>query len=87
MIKIKAFRALRPVRDKAHLVATRPYYCYKKSVLKAKLKSNPYSFLQIINPNYDLLSSDSDGREFENRIQLVKNKYAEYITKDVLRRE
>jgi uncharacterized protein (DUF1015 family) len=87
MIKIKPFRALRPVRDKAHLVATRPYYCYKKSVLKAKLKSNPYSFLQIINPNYDLLSSHSEKGEFENRLNLVNEKYAEYITKNVLIRD
>jgi uncharacterized protein (DUF1015 family) len=87
MTKIKPFRALRPGRDKAHLVATRPFYCYKKSVLKAKLKSNPYSFLQIINPNYDLLSSDSNDTEYEKRLNLVKQKYAEYIAKDVLHRD
>jgi uncharacterized protein (DUF1015 family) len=87
MIQIKPFRALRPVRDKVHLVATRPYYCYKKSVLKAKLKSNPYSFLQIINPNYDLLSSNPKEGEFEKRLQLVKHKYAEYISKSVLKRD
>lgn len=87
MITIKPFRALRPVRDKVHLVATRPYYCYKKSVLKAKLKSNPYSFLQIINPNYDLLSSQSTDNEYNNRLALVKNKYQEYISKKVLKRD
>ena len=50
MVKIKPFKALRPVRDKVHLVATRPFYSYKKNVLKAKLEDNPYTFLRIINP-------------------------------------
>jgi uncharacterized protein (DUF1015 family) len=84
MTTIKPFRAVRPVRDKVHLVATRPYYCYKKSVLKAKLKSNPYTFLQIINPNYDLLEVNSDKEQENNRLNLVKNKYNQYINEGVL---
>jgi len=87
MINIKPFRALRPYRDKVHLVATRPFYCYKKSVLKAKLRSNPYTFLQIINPNFDLLGGSSNDTEYTNRLNLVKSKYAEYIGKDVLKRD
>jgi len=87
MINIKPFRALRPYRDKVHLVVTRPFYCYKKSVLKAKLRSNPYTFLQIINPNFDLLGGSSNETEHNNRLNLVKNKYAEYIGKGVLKRD
>lgn len=52
MAKIRAFNAIRPVRNKVHLVATRPYYSYKKNVLKAKLEDNPYTFLHIINPEF-----------------------------------
>ncbi|MEY4351261.1 MAG: hypothetical protein RL078_1331 [Bacteroidota bacterium] len=52
MAKIRAFKAIRPVRDKVHLVATRPYYSYKKNVLKAKLEDNPFTFLHIINPEF-----------------------------------
>ena len=52
MSKIRAFKAIRPVRDKVHLVATRPYYSYKKNVLKAKLEDNPFTFLHIINPEF-----------------------------------
>jgi hypothetical protein len=43
MAKLKPFKAIRPTRDKVHLVATRPVYTYKNSVLKAKLETNPYS--------------------------------------------
>lgn len=52
MAVIKAFSAVRPTRDKVHLVATRPFYTYKKNVLKAKLEDNPYTFLHIINPEF-----------------------------------
>jgi uncharacterized protein (DUF1015 family) len=52
MAKIRAFKAIRPVRNKVHLVATRPYYSYKKNVLKAKLEDNPFTFLHIINPEF-----------------------------------
>lgn len=52
MAKIIPFKAVRPVRDKAHLISSRPYYTYKKSSLKAKLESNPFSFLHVINPEF-----------------------------------
>ena len=52
MAKIHPFKAIRPTRDKVHLVATRPYYTYKKKVLHAKLEDNPFTFLRIINPEF-----------------------------------
>lgn len=52
MAKIKAFKAIRPTRDKAHLVATRPVYTYKKNILQAKLEENPYTFIRIIHPEF-----------------------------------
>ena len=52
MAHIRAFKGIRPVRSKVHLVATRPYYSYKKNVLKAKLEDNPFTFLHIINPEF-----------------------------------
>lgn len=50
MTKIHPFRAIRPTRDKAQLVSTRPLAAYRKHVLRAKLDENPYSFLHIIHP-------------------------------------
>lgn len=51
MISIKPFRAIRPPRDKAYLVATRSYLTYSDEELDDKLHNNPYTFLHVINPN------------------------------------
>ena len=82
MTKITPFRALRPVRDKVHLVATRPYYSYKKNVLSAKLEDNPYTFLRIINPEFDI--SVKTKPNSDERFALVRDKYAEFIQKGIL---
>ena len=85
MTRISPFKALRPVRDKVHLVATRPYYSYKKNVLKAKLEDNPYTFLRIINPEFN-----SEKRTKPNsleRFKLVKEKYAEFIKEGILKQD
>ena len=52
MANITPFKAVRPVRNKVQLVSSRPYYTYEKSHLKAKLETNPYSFLHVINPEF-----------------------------------
>jgi uncharacterized protein (DUF1015 family) len=82
MTKIAPFKALRPVRDKVHLVATRPYYSYKKNVLKAKLEDNPYTFLRIINPEFN--SEIKTKPNSPERFALVKEKYAEFISEGIL---
>ena len=82
MTKITPFRALRPVRDKVHLVATRPYYTYKKNVLKAKLEDNPFTFLRIINPEFDSLKKTAPNST--ERFDLVKEKYQEFIDDGIL---
>ena len=82
MTKIAPFKALRPVRDKVHLVATRPYYSYKKNVLKAKLETNPYTFLRIINPEFgSKLNTKPNTKE---RFNLVSEKYAEFLKDGIL---
>jgi uncharacterized protein (DUF1015 family) len=83
MTKIIPFKALRPVRDKVHLVATRPYYSYKENVLSAKLEDNPYTFLRIINPEFDKTVKKTKPNSIE-RFNLVKEKYAEFIGKGIL---
>lgn len=82
MTKIAAFKALRPVRDKVHLVATRPYYSYKKNVLKAKLEDNPFTFLRIINPEFG--STVNTKPNSKERFDLVSEKYAEFIDEGIL---
>ena len=75
MAKIKAFRAVRPTRDKAYLVASRSYLSYSENTLREKLLNNPYTFLHIINPEY---SSNSLLLEGDEKYKMVKAKYEEF---------
>ncbi|MGB8705767.1 MAG: DUF1015 domain-containing protein, partial [Gillisia sp.] len=74
MAKILPFKAVRPPKDKAALVASRPYEDYSVGELKAQLEYNPYSFLHIINPGYKF-QQEITG---EQRFQMVKNRYLEF---------
>jgi uncharacterized protein (DUF1015 family) len=82
MSKIAAFKAIRPIRDKVHLVATRPYYSYKKNVLKAKLEDNPYTFLHIINPEFS--TSITTKPNSTERFQLVKSQFELFRQEGIL---
>lgn len=85
MALIRPFRAIRPQRDKVHLVATRPYYSYKKHVLKAKMEDNPYTFLHIINPEFNQkVSTKPNSKE---RFKLVKNRFDSFLKSGVLIKE
>ena len=53
MVKVRPFKAIRPARDKANLVASRSYLTYSEETIKEKLDHNPYTFLHIINPDYN----------------------------------
>lgn len=74
MAKIHPFRAVRPTRDKAGLVASRSYEDYSSGELTAQLEYNPFSFLHIINPGYKFQHTITG----EQRFQLVKNRYLEF---------
>ena len=78
MITIKPFKAIRPTRDKAHLVATMPYYTYKKNVLEAKMEQNPYTFLHVINPEFHSIEKSKPNSD--ERFSKIKNKFQEFIT-------
>ena len=49
---LKPFKGVRAAEDKAAHLISRTYQDYGKKELKAQLKFNPYSFLQILNPGY-----------------------------------
>jgi len=85
MARISPFKAIRPVRDKVHLVATRPYYSYTQNVLKAKLEDNPFTLLRIINPEFE--SDIHTAPNSPERFALVKEKYAEFIQDGILRQD
>ena len=85
MSNIAAFKAIRPVRDKVHLVATRPYYSYKKNVLKAKLEDNPFTFLHIINPEFS--TSIKTKPNSKERFSLVKSQFDHFLKEGILVQE
>ena len=85
MAKICPFKAIRPTRDKVHLVATRPYYTYKENVLKAKLEDNPFTFLHIINPEFgEKKKTEPNSPE---RFALVSDAYHDFIDSGILNQD
>lgn len=82
MAKISPFKAIRPTRDKVHLVATRPYYTYKDNVLTAKLEDNPFTFLHIINPEFGA-KPKTEPNSVE-RFGLVSDAYQEFLSEGIL---
>ncbi|MCH4824211.1 DUF1015 domain-containing protein [Gramella lutea] len=74
MTKILPFKAVRPAREYAGLVASRSYEDYSEGELRAQLEYNPYSFLHIINPGYKF-QHEIGG---EKRFGMVKNRYLEF---------
>lgn len=82
MANIAPFKAVRPIRDKVHLVATRPYYSYKKNVLKAKLEDNPFTFLHIINPEFSCGIKTKPNSD--ERFQVVKNQFDRFLDEGIL---
>ncbi|MDN6280003.1 MAG: DUF1015 domain-containing protein [Psychroflexus sp.] len=71
---VKPFKAIRPSRDKAGLIASRPYETYSKAQREARLDNNPFSFLHIVNPGYKYHKEISGPQRFK----LVKNRYEEF---------
>ncbi|TXC76932.1 DUF1015 domain-containing protein [Luteibaculum oceani] len=85
MAIFKPFKAVRPPRDKAHLVSSRSYITYGKKELFAKLSENPFSFIHIINPEYrERIKTPPNSEE---RFQAVKNKYNEFVNKGYFQRD
>lgn len=76
MSKIIPFKAIRPTRDKAYLVSSKPSYTYKKNLLDAKLESNSYTFLHVINPEFRV--DDKTEPNSIERFEKVKEKFAAF---------
>ena len=49
---MRPLAAVTPPRHMAHLVASRSYLSYQRAELQDKLKHNPYSYIQVINPDH-----------------------------------
>tara|TARA_B100001741_G_C16555241_1_gene602352 strand:- start:11073 stop:12305 length:1233 start_codon:yes stop_codon:yes gene_type:complete len=83
MATIRSFKAIRPTRDKAHLVASRSYLSYSDETLKEKLDNNPYTFLHIINPDYKKRVKNSGIEKYK----LVQNNFQDFVNDGILFKE
>lgn len=78
MITVKPFKAIRPPRDKAYLVATRSYLSYSEQELDEKLNNNPFTFLHVINPRM--------GRALpfgRDKYRMVKETFADFKEQEI----
>lgn len=83
MATIRPFKAIRPRRDKAHLLASRSYLTYSDDTLKEKLKNNPFTFLHVINPEYNKNSKKKGIEKFRS----VKKRFTEFVDQGILLKE
>ena len=83
MAIIRPFKAIRPARDKASLVASRSYLSYDEATIKEKLDHNPYTFLHVINPDYNNAVKSVGITKYK----LIKNKLHDFINNKILIKE
>lgn len=76
---VRPFRLVQPPRHLAHLVASRSYLSYDKSELQDKLERNPYSYLQVINP--DAKKEVKGKRGTKPFFRAVRDEYDEFLAK------
>ncbi|WP_317898113.1 DUF1015 domain-containing protein [Aurantibacillus circumpalustris] len=85
MATVLPFKAIRPTSDKVHLVASRSVDGYNLPELKEKLSGNPYTFLHVINPDFeDGIRTRPGSKE---RLTKVKKRFKSFIKEKILRRD
>ncbi|MBS1637984.1 MAG: DUF1015 domain-containing protein [Bacteroidetes bacterium] len=85
MAKVIPFRAIRPENDKVHLVASRSVDGYNLAELRDKLAGNPYTFLHVINPDFDDGVKTKPGSR--ERLQKVKSSFKRFVREKVFKRD
>ncbi len=85
MAQIIPFKAVRPARDKAHLVASRSYVSYAPRQLSRKLEENPFSFIHIINPEFG--SPKRSRPNSIKRFQKIKEKFGAFCNEEILHQD
>lgn len=85
MADIIPFKAIRPTRDKAHLVASRSYISYSPRALRSKLDENPFTFLHILNPEYQL----KKGMQCKgaSKYEKVREKFDDFVNQQILEQD
>lgn len=85
MATILPFKGIRPTRDKVQLVASRSVDNYGRSDLNEKLRTNPFSFLHVIHPDFN------DGRRTKpgspERLKKVRAQYDAFRNEGIFLRD
>lgn len=81
MATVLPFKAIRPVNDKVHLVASRSVDGYNIPELKEKLAGNPYTFLHVINPDFEDGVKTRPGSK--ERLAKVKRRFKSFVNEKV----
>ncbi len=74
MAIVNPFCAVRAPRDKVALVSSRSYEAYSPAELGAQLSFNPFSFLHIISPSYNI----HQELTMEHRFEMIRDKFDEF---------
>ncbi|HLP14100.1 MAG TPA: DUF1015 domain-containing protein [Flavobacteriales bacterium] len=82
---IQPIKAIRPVRDKVALVASRAVNTYIPRLLNAKLEENPFTFLQVILPEHGKKAQTKPNTV--ERFKLVKKKFDQFCKEGILIQE
>ncbi|MCW3077060.1 MAG: hypothetical protein JWO32_1669 [Bacteroidetes bacterium] len=85
MAKIIPFKAIRPENDKVHLVASRSVDGYNTSELRDKLTQNPFSFLHVVNPDFEDGSRTKPGSK--ERLHKIKKRFKNFLNAKVFLRD
>jgi uncharacterized protein (DUF1015 family) len=85
MATVLPFKALRPANDKVHLVASRSVDGYSASDLKDKLAGNPFTFLHVINPDFEDGQRTRPGSK--ERLVKVKKRFHAFVKQNIFKRD
>ncbi|MDI1355498.1 MAG: DUF1015 family protein [bacterium] len=82
MATVLPFKAIRPAKDKVHLVPSRSVEGYNAVEIKEKLLGNPYTFLHVINPDFDDGVKTLPGSQ--ERLTKVKKNFKQFLKEEIL---
>ena len=82
MATVLPFKAIRPSKDKVHLVVTRAIEAYSDDVLNIRLRTNPYSFLHVLLP--DFLAEEKFQSHSRDKSEAIYNNFQSYIDQKIL---
>lgn len=85
MARVLPFKAVRPSKDKVHLVVTRAVEAYSDDVLSVRLRTNPYSFLHVLLP--DFLQEKKFAFHSKEKSQAIYQNFKDFVSKEIMVRD